>query len=75
MIHRIIDSPQFAIIASTASAIVAEVVQGPLSHFTQCCAAFTGVLIAIHWLRKAVINFLHDREDAKNGKLPPREDS
>jgi len=71
MPDRFADNPTFAVLASSASAIVAEVVNGPLSALTQFCAAGTGVLIFLFWARKFVIQALHDWRSFKRGKLPP----
>lgn len=67
------DNPTVAVLASTASAIIAEVVNGPLTAITQTCAAATGVLVMLFWLRKFVIQALHDIRAFRRGKLPPVE--
>lgn len=70
-ISKVFENPSFAVLASTASALVAEIVNGPLAFITQLCAAGTGVLVFLFWLRKFVIQGLHDWRAFKRGKLPP----
>jgi len=70
MPHRLIETPAVAVAAASISALVAEVVSGPLSTITQFCAAGTGVLVFLFWLRKFVIQAMHDFRDFRRGKLP-----
>jgi len=70
MPHRLIEHPVAAVTASAGSALIAEVVSGPLSNFTQACAAATAFVVMLFWLRKFVIQALHDIRDFRRGKLP-----
>lgn len=71
MTHRLADNPVVAVLASSTSALIAEIVAGPLSTLTQFCAAGTGVFVFLFWLRKFVIQGLHDWRAFRRGKLPP----
>lgn len=70
MPNRLLEHPVVAVTASAGSALIAEVVSGPLSDFTQSCAAATAFVVFLFWLRKFVIQALHDVRDFRKGKLP-----
>ena len=70
MHQRLADNPVIAVLASSTSALIAEIVAGPLSTLTQFCAAGTGVLVFLFWLRKFAIQAMHDFRDFRRGKLP-----
>lgn len=72
-ISELLDRPSFSLLGSAASTGTALLADAStfVSTLTACMGAGTATLIFLWWLRKFVIQGLHDWRSFKRGKLPP----
>lgn len=76
-IADMLDRPAFALLGTAASSITTMIADASqaASTLTAWCGAGTATLIFLWWVRKFVIQFLHDLKAFKSGKLPKIETS
>lgn len=74
-VSELLDRPSFSLLGTAASSLTAILADASsfLSGLTACAGAGTACLIFLFWLRKFVVQALHDWKAYKRGKLPPIE--
>lgn len=72
-----LDRPAFALLGTAASSVATMIADASqaASSVTAWCGAGTATLIFFWWVRKFVIQALHDLKAFKSGRLPKVETS